>query len=42
MSSVWYGLRLWLIIMLEILIVVCVVWTETVVDHYAGGRHCSL
>jgi len=35
-------LRLWLIIMLGIDIVQFEVCAETVVDHYAGDRHCSL
>jgi hypothetical protein len=41
-SSVWYGLRLWLIIMLEIHSVICVVWTEAVVDLHTGDTLRSL
>ena len=42
MSSVCYGLKLWLIIMLEINSVICVVWAEAVVDRYAGDPQCYL
>jgi len=41
-SSVCYGLSMSLIIMLEIHSVFCVVWTEDVVDHYAGDPRCHL
>ena len=37
-----FVLRLWLIIVLGIDIVHCEVCTESVVDHYAGDRHCSV
>jgi hypothetical protein len=40
--SVGYELSLWLIIMLEIHSVICVVWTEAVIDHYAGDPQCHL
>jgi len=33
---------MWLIIMLEIHSVICVLWTEYVVDHYAGDPQCLL
>ena len=42
MSSVWYELRLWLIIMKEIHSVICVVWTEAVIDRYAGNPLCGM